>query len=148
MLPPEALEIARQVAQEAPRSTNYTPLALLFLIVSQLGVWLDKLLTYARARADRKQAEADEAVATLATARASTLAPAAPAGRPGNGSSAEAHREFILPHSLALERHSGDIATLKAAAEKLERDNREDHGKIFTKLDELKDILIEEESRT
>lgn len=151
MLPPEILDAAVQAGQAAARNPSslegYTALGLLFLIVSQAGIWLDKLLAYARARADRKKAEAEKEEAKLAAARLATApipTPPPPAGRPGNGS-ADAHKEFILPHSLAIERHTGEIATLKASTEKLERENREDHGKIFAKLDELKDILIEEE---
>lgn len=143
MLPPEALEAAAQAAQEAAKPQNtYTAVGLLFLIVSQAGLWLDKILNYARARADRKKAEAEKEEAKLAAARLAALP--SPAGPP-NGNNQELHRDFILPHSLALERHAGEISTLKASTAKLERENREDHGKIFTKLDELKDILIEEE---
>jgi hypothetical protein len=147
MLPPEILEAAAQVADTAARTKpveTLTILGLLFLVVSQSGVWLEKLLANSRARAERKRAEADEAEAKLAAAR---LAASSPAGagnpgnaKPGNGSGSE-HKDFILPHALALERHEGEIRTLKGTTEKLERENREDHGKIFQKLDDLKDLL-------
>jgi hypothetical protein len=133
MLGPEAVQAAAETAKQAGPSSA-TAIGVAILVIGQIGIWLDKAVAYAKARAERKRAEAD-VVEAKNIAHLTTKPPA-----PGNGS----HADFIMPHALALERHEGEIKNLQGTFVKLDHDNREDHGKIFTKLDDLKDLLVEE----
>lgn len=133
MIGPEAVQAATETARQAGPSSA-TAIGVAILVVGQIGIWLDKAVAYAKARAERKRAEAD----VVEAKNIATLA-ANPSPRDGGK-----HADFILPHSLALERHEGEIKSLQGTFVKLERENREDHGKIFTKLDDLKDLLVEE----
>jgi len=138
MIGPEAVQAATETAKQAGPSSA-TAIGIAILVVGQIGIWLDKAVAYAKVRAERKRAEADvveaKNVATLAAKPGNYDARALIDGK---------HHDFIMPHSLTLERHEGEIKNLQGTYDKLERENREDHGKIFTKLDDLKDLLVEE----
>jgi len=123
----EAGQAAVEAAKQGGQGTA-TIIGLVILIVSNVGIWLDKFVQMSRNKAARQEAEAREAEAKAAAA----------AGKPGTNG----HAQYILPHSLTLERHEGEIKALRDSSSKLERENREDHGKIFTKLDELKTIVL------
>ncbi len=142
----EVVQAAAQEAAKTSGSSTATAIGLGILIVSNVGIWLDKIiggrLQVAKERRAAEEAEAREAEAKAAEAKAA--ADAQPkAGGNGNGKAAlDLHEKYVLPHSLALERHNLEIAALQEFTKKVEKENREDHGKIFKQLGDIKDLII------
>ena len=101
-------------------------IALLTVGISNLGVMI-KILVDLRAKNGSAQTPALPATDT--------------AGK-GNGKG-NGHPDVVVAHTGMLEAHKAEIEGLKTATSKFERDNREDHQKIFGKLDDLKDLIIE-----
>ena len=64
-----------------------------------------------------------------------------------NGNGKTDHNTVIIPHSEKLKEHDGEIKNLGTRFDKLERENRDDHQKLFGKFDEVKDLIIERTSR-
>lgn len=126
MIGPEAAQAAGEAVRHGGQG-SMTWIGLGILIVSNLGIWLDKLVQMSRNRAAKEEAEAREA-----EAKAKTLG-----GKGNNG-----HAQYVVPHSNMLERHETEIRTLMGTTAKFERENREDHQKIFGKLDDLKDLIL------
>jgi len=123
----EAAQAAGDAVKQGGQGTA-TLIGLIVLVVSNVGIWLDKFVQMSRNKVSMKEARAREAEAKAAAA----------AGKPG----ANGHAQYVLPHSIMLERHDGEIKALRESSAKFERENREDHGKMFTKIDELKTIVL------
>lgn len=132
----EAAQVAAEVAKQGGGASPMTVIGLGFLVVSNIGLWLDRVVQISRARADREQAEAAEAEAkALVAANASK-----PAVNGNNG--AALHEKYVLPHSLMLQDHANEIKAMVGRFDKFEKRNEEDHGKLFGKLDDIKDLII------
>lgn len=125
MIGPETAQLAETATQN---NQVVTLIGLAVLIVSNIGIWLDHFVQIAKNKASQQEAEAREA-----EAKAKTLG-----GKGNNG-----HAQYIVPHSNMLERHETEIRTLVGTTAKFERENREDHHKIFGKLDDLKDLIVD-----
>jgi len=110
MLDPQTAQQAVETAKGAGGAWSWP--AVIVLLISSVGLWIDKVGTVIRARQARRKFE------LTATAMPQTQAPAA-----GNGK----------PNSLCL-KHVEDIAGLKENWKQFEtfrKENREDHQKIF-----------------
>jgi hypothetical protein len=134
------MPVLEQAAQEAAKQGGQGPATVIglgLLIVSNVGIWLDKLVQMSKNRTARKEAEAREAEAKVLAGKSSPVA-----------NSTNGHAQYVLPHSIMLERHDGEIKALRESSAKFERENREDHGKMFTQIGDVKDLIIERLPRT
>lgn len=127
----ETAQAAVDAAKQSGVGTE-TLIGLAILIVSNIGLWLDKFVQMSRNRAEREQAEADEAEAKAAAAVA----------KPANGNGAAIHEKYVLPHSLELQRHDGELKAIVERFNQFEKRNVADHDKIFDKLDDIRDLVV------
>ncbi len=134
---------AAQAAADAGKSS-----ASILLDAGVIGLMITNsfmlLKDWLRTRAERQKARdaADEAEAKALQAQAAALASGKAGQAPGNGQ-ANGHQQYVVPHTAMLERHDAELKALKESSSRVERENREDHQKIFTKLDDLKDLIVE-----
>lgn len=142
----EVVQAAAQEVAKTSGSSTATAIGLGILIVSNVGIWLDKIiggrLQVAKERRAAEEAEAREAEAKAAEAKAA--ADAQPkAGGNGNGKAAlDLHEKYVLPHSLELQHLGDEVKAINTRFDKFEEQNREDHGKMFDRLDDIKDLVI------
>jgi hypothetical protein len=134
---------AGQAAQEAAKSSASVILdaSVIGLVVTNSFLLIRDLV---KSRTERQKARdaADEAEAKALRAQADALAANKAGQTPGKGSGNGVHEKYVLPHSLTLERHEGEIKAINGRFEKFEKDNSDQHGKIFDKLDDIKDLVI------
>ena len=123
----EAAQAAAEVVKQHAASTE-TLIGLGLLIVSNVGLWLDRIVTISKNRAEQEKAEADEARSEAAAKPAQN----------GNG----IHEKYVLPHSLKIQELEGRANTTDANFEKFERENRAQHETLFGKVDEVKDLIL------
>lgn len=128
----ETAQLAHDTATQGNQVVTLIGLAV--LVVSNIGIWLDRFVQISKNKAAQREAGAREAEAKAAAATGK----ASPGGC----------GDYVMAHSLMLERHDGEIKTLTSSTGRIERENREDHQKIFGKLDGLKDLIVKHRPMT
>lgn len=132
---------AAQAAQEAAKSS-----ASIVLDAGVIGLVVTNVFVLARdwmkARAARQQARdaADEAEAKALQAQAVAIRDGK-TGANGNGGNG-IHEKYVLPHSLKLQELDGKVQVMDQRMSKFEVENTAQHGKIFDRLDDIKDLII------
>lgn len=119
--------------QPAPVSTStgqWTLYAVLALAVMQVSQWLKQLLDAQKERRAAAEAEAAEAEAKAEAKKAALVASLDPA-----------QLNMLHTHETRIGQHDVEIAALKDSYRKYEKENRDDHGKIFNKLDDIRDMI-------
>ncbi len=124
-------EAAQAASEVAKHTSTETLIGIGFLIVSNVGLWLDRFVTISKNRAEQEKAEAQEAEAKAA---ASKVVP--------NGNGNGIHEKWVLPHSLKLQELDGRVITMEGSLKKFEKDNSDQHERIFDKLDDIKDLVV------
>lgn len=129
---------AAQAAQEVAKANPVLNAGVIGLVITNATLLVRD---YLKSRAEKQKARdaVDEAEAQALKAQAQALSEKGKSSEGGR----DGHEKFFLDHALMLEGHEREIKALKEWAPKIERENREDHGKLFTGIGELKDLIIE-----
>lgn len=126
---------AAPAGQAAPASNGTqqaTLYAVLGLAIMQVSGWLKQYFDAQKERRACAEAEAEEAQAKAEEAKARAEAKATQAA-----SFEPSQVKQLQAHEVMLGRHEVRITSLEGYS----RENREDHGKIFDKLDGIKDDI-------
>ncbi len=129
-----------QAVQEAGKSAASIVLdaGVVGLVITNIFM-LAKQWLQGRQEREKAQAVAEEAEAKALQAQAQAMT-----GRTDSGNGKlNGHQLYLLPHTAMLERHDAELKAVKESTARVERENREDHEKIFQKLDDLKDLIQE-----
>lgn len=125
-------------AVEAARANPFLNAGIIGLMVTNSFMLLRDALKN-RAERQKARAAADEAEAKALKAQADALLAGKAGQLPANGNG---HAQYVVPHTAMLERHDAELKAMDTQFKRFERDNREDHGKIFDGINEVKNLIL------
>ena len=127
-----AIDQVQSVPSNSNSTQQWTLYAVIALAIGNVTQWLNQIIQAAKERRAAEEAEAEEAQAKAEEAKAKAAQAA---------SLDPSQLGMLHAHETKLGQHDIEIAALKDSYRKYEKENREDHGKIFDKLEGIRTLI-------